>query len=107
MVPSKYGPPGGIHGSMKSKAIGPRAFILVFDRGDKIVATLTEFAIARGLSGAYFNAIGACSGATIAYFNAKTNQYDHTEITEFLTVLDEPLHRKANPELGNPPFLVL
>jgi predicted DNA-binding protein with PD1-like motif len=74
---------------MKSRVIGEssRAFLLVFDRGDEVAATLTAFAASHDIGGARFTAIGACERATIAYWNASTKQYEHIEIEEQVEIV--------------------
>jgi uncharacterized protein len=74
---------------MKSKVISekPRKFLLVFDRGDEITATLTDFAARRDIGGARFVAIGACTRVTIAYWVADTKEWQRTEIDERVEIV--------------------
>ena len=74
---------------MKSRMINekPVRFLLVFDRGDEIVATLSAFARDNAVPGAMFTAIGACSRATIAYWNAETKEYEELEVSEQVEIV--------------------
>lgn len=69
---------------MRSRAVSgsPSAFLLVFDRGDEITEGLTSFARDHAITGASFTAIGACSRAVIAYWNAVTKEYEKLPIPE-------------------------
>ncbi|MFP5247067.1 MAG: PCC domain-containing protein, partial [Thermoanaerobaculia bacterium] len=64
---------------MQPKSID-RGFVLVFESGDEVLATLTAFATNKDIRGAHFTAIGACKRATIAYWNASTKEYERIEI---------------------------
>jgi Plants and Prokaryotes Conserved (PCC) domain len=59
---------------MKSAVIheaADRTFVLVFDKGDEVVAELTAFAKREVLAGAHFTAIGAFSDATLGLTESK------------------------------------
>jgi predicted DNA-binding protein with PD1-like motif len=65
----------------------PKMFVLVFEDGDEVIGTLTEFARARGLSAAHFTAIGAFREATLGYFDAVRKDYRKIPIREQVEVL--------------------
>lgn len=44
---------------MKATSLGDDSSVLVFDKGEEIVKTLTEYVTARRISAAHFTAIGA------------------------------------------------
>ena len=72
---------------MKVRAFSESAFLLVFDSGDEIEATLTSFARDNGIDGASFTAIGACRRATIAFWNPKSKEYEKIEVSEQVEVV--------------------
>lgn len=72
---------------MKFQTLNESTFLLVFDRGDEIVTTLTSFARDNGISGASFTAIGACQRATIAFWNPDTKDYEKIEVGEQVEVV--------------------
>jgi len=46
---------------------GQKTWALIFDKGDELIATLTEFAGRERMSAAHFTAIGAFSDVTLGY----------------------------------------
>jgi predicted DNA-binding protein with PD1-like motif len=72
---------------MKFKSVNETSFLLVFDRGDEIAATLTSFAREHAIHGASFTAIGACRSAAIAYWNPDTKDYEQIEVSEQVEVV--------------------
>ena len=75
---------------MKSQVIqdGPeRAFALVFDVREEVVAGLTEFAKEQRLRGAHLTAIGAFERATIGFFDMERKDYRRIEMREQVEVL--------------------
>jgi uncharacterized protein len=65
----------------------PKTFALVFDKGDEVVAGLTEFARAHRLSASRFTAIGAFSDVTVGYFLPDRKEYRRIPIQEQVEVL--------------------
>jgi predicted DNA-binding protein with PD1-like motif len=76
---------------MKTKLIhesgGQRTFALVFETGDEAAARLAQFARDHRVTAAQFTAIGAFSGATLAYFDWETKQYQKFTVDEQVEVL--------------------
>ena len=73
---------------MRSYPVSPqRRFLLVFDKGDDLLATLRAFAEANAVRGASFVALGAFSSATIAYWNPATKEYEKIDVAEQVEVL--------------------
>ena len=73
---------------MHSYSVSPqRRFLLVFDKGDDVLATLRAFAEANAVRGASFLALGAFSSATIAYWNPATKEYEKIDVAEQVEVL--------------------
>ena len=70
---------------MKAKRISETAYLLVFDRGDEVVQALSEFAADKEF--AHFQAIGAFERATLAYWNAKTKEYEDLAVNEQVEVV--------------------
>jgi uncharacterized protein len=73
---------------VRSYPVAPqRRFVLVFDKGDDVLATLRAFAEANAIRGASFVALGAFRSATIAYWNPVTKKYEKIEVREQVEVL--------------------
>ena len=64
-----------------------RTFLLVFDRGDEVIATLRAFAERNGIRGASFTAIGAVERAVIAWWSWTIKEYERREVEEQLEIL--------------------
>ncbi|HEY1975843.1 MAG TPA: PPC domain-containing DNA-binding protein [Candidatus Baltobacteraceae bacterium] len=54
----------------------PKTFVLVFQTGDEISATLSRFATEQSLSAASFKAVGGLSSCRLAWFNWETKKYE-------------------------------
>jgi predicted DNA-binding protein with PD1-like motif len=67
--------------------VGERTWALVFDVGDEVVSTLTQFASLHQLTAARFTAIGAFSEATLGYFDAGKKAYEKIPVREQVEVL--------------------
>lgn len=70
---------------MKSKVIqnGPhRAFAVVFDPGEEVVAGLLRFASEQHLAGAYLSAIGAFERVTLGFFEFDKKEYKKIPVGE-------------------------
>jgi len=76
---------------MKAKALkrdgGETTWVLVFDRGDQVVSTLTAFAREHAIGAAHFTAIGAFSRARLGYFRRDTKDYKEIPLDEQVEVL--------------------
>jgi uncharacterized protein len=76
---------------MKSRALEMTdqgtTFVLVFDKGDEVVAELTAFAKTHRLSAAHFSAIGAFSEATLGFFDRAKRDYRKISVKEQVEVL--------------------
>lgn len=55
---------------------GPKTFVLVFQTGDEIAATLSRFATEQSLAAASFKAVGGLSSCRLAWFNWETKKYE-------------------------------
>jgi predicted DNA-binding protein with PD1-like motif len=62
-------------------------FVLVFEKGDEVIAGLTAFAKQQRLSAAHFSAIGAFSGATLGFFDRARRDYRKIPLGEQVEVL--------------------
>lgn len=65
-----------------------RTFMLVLDEGEEFKTRLEEFARSRDLSAAHFSAIGALSGARLAFYDPETKDYDDIPVNEQVEVLN-------------------
>jgi len=73
---------------VQSYVVAPqRSFLLVFDKGDDVLATLRAFAASQAIRGASFVALGAFRSATIAYWNPATKEYEQIAVDEQVEVL--------------------
>ena len=64
-----------------------RTYVMVFDRGDEVIATLRTFARDQGLEASHFTAIGAFSDLTLGYFDRDRRDYVRIPIREQVEVL--------------------
>lgn len=76
---------------MKAKMLnrneGETTWVMVYDRGDEVVKTLTAFAKEHGIGAAHFTAIGAFSRVTLGYFRRDTKDYKRIPVDEQVEVL--------------------
>jgi predicted DNA-binding protein with PD1-like motif len=72
---------------MKSRPLDDDSTVLVFDKGDEIVATLTHYATAQGIGAAHFTAIGALSDVVLGYFDRGRKDYKKIPLREQVEVL--------------------
>lgn len=61
-------------------------YLLVFEPGDEIIATLRELARERGIRAATFLAIGAIRAGEIAWWNPDTRSYERIGVTEQMEI---------------------
>ncbi len=75
---------------MKSKLIetaGERVYIIVFDKGDEVIAGLQVFARDHRLAASDFTAIGAFSDVVLGYFDRERKEYKENPLREQVEVL--------------------
>jgi predicted DNA-binding protein with PD1-like motif len=75
---------------MESKLINDareKTYALIFDKGDEVIAGLTNFAKRENIGGAHFTAIGAFEKATLGFFDRQRKEYQEIPITEQVEVL--------------------
>lgn len=68
---------------MKSKLLsdrGDRTFVLVFDKGDEVMAELVAFIRTEKIASAHFNALGAFSDVTFGFFERKRKDYKRINV---------------------------
>jgi hypothetical protein len=61
---------------------GQRTFVLVLDPSEEAFATITRFAVERGLEAASLSAIGAFERATVGWFDLEAKTYRPIEVNE-------------------------
>lgn len=75
---------------MDSKLIhsenGEQTHAVILETGDEVVSCLKQFADEKGLTAASFKAIGALSGATLAFFDWEQKSYLPIEVSEQVEV---------------------
>ena len=64
-----------------------KTYVLIFDIGDEVVSTLTQFAKDQSLAGSRVEAIGAFSDLTVAWFSWEKKQYMPIPIQEQVEVV--------------------
>jgi predicted DNA-binding protein with PD1-like motif len=75
---------------MKSRLLhdrGQKVFAVVFDKGEEVVAALTEFARRADLGASHFTVIGAFSDAVLGYFDRERRDYRRLPVREQVEVL--------------------
>ena len=73
---------------MQSHQFTPvRTFLLVFARGEEVIAGIRTFAEKNDIRGGSFVAIGAFERAVIAWWSWTTKEYERREVDEQLEVL--------------------
>jgi uncharacterized protein len=64
-----------------------KTFVLVFDKGDEVVAQLTAFARERDIVGAHLSGLGAFSRVTFGFFEKASNDYRRIVLDEQVEVM--------------------
>ena len=64
-----------------------RGTVLIFETGDEVIATLTDFAAKNHIAGAHFTAIGAFSDVAIGYFDVEKKDYLKNLVNEQVEVV--------------------
>jgi predicted DNA-binding protein with PD1-like motif len=69
---------------VKSTSIGERgeSHVLVFDKGDEVMAGLLRFASEQEITAAHFTAIGAFSDVTLGFLDPESKEYEPIELDE-------------------------
>jgi predicted DNA-binding protein with PD1-like motif len=68
------------------EADGNRTFALILQKGAEAMRCLQDFALTERLGGSQITAIGALSGATLAFFDWETKQYQSIAVNEQVEV---------------------
>jgi predicted DNA-binding protein with PD1-like motif len=66
---------------------GERTFVVVFDKDDEVVESLTRFASRERLRASQVTAIGALRDVVLGYFDRDTREYRRIPLTEQVEVL--------------------
>lgn len=81
--PAQAGPHGkapGMKVQLLSQGEQRREFAVIFSKGDEAFSGLQEFAEKYQVTAAHFTAIGAISGATLAWFDPQRKMYEKIPI---------------------------
>jgi uncharacterized protein len=82
---------------------GEKTYVLIFDRGDEVIATLLQFAMQNGLAAAHFTAIGGFSDVILGYFERERKAYKKIPLHEQVEVLsligDIALKEDGTPQI--------
>jgi predicted DNA-binding protein with PD1-like motif len=83
--------PVGKAPTMQAKLVkdtpGEQVYSIIFFKDDEVMSGLTDFAIAHKVSDAHFTAIGAVSGATLAWLDIPKKMYRRIAVTQQVEVL--------------------
>lgn len=63
-----------------------RTYLLVMDQGDEAFSEIVEFAKANDVNAASLTAIGACTSATLAYFDPEKGDYVNRRFIEQMEI---------------------
>jgi hypothetical protein len=75
---------------MKAKLISdqwPKTYAVIFDKGDELIAGLTQVAREHELAASHFTAIGAFSDAMLGYFDRQRKDYLRIPVHDQVEVL--------------------
>lgn len=61
--------------SVQACQIGDRWWVLVLDRGEEVVATVTDFLAEKGIRGGLLRGIGGLKNVTIAWYDLEKQEY--------------------------------
>ncbi len=82
---------------------GQKTFVLVFESGDEVMSTLTDFAHVNKLAGSHFTAIGAFRDVVVGYFDWDMKDYKRLHFLEQMEVVsligDVALGEKGEPKV--------
>jgi len=83
--------PVGKAPAMQTKLVkdtpGEQVYSIIFYKDDDVMSGLTDFAIAHKVSDAHFTAIGAVSGATLAWLDIPKKMYRRIAVTQQVEVV--------------------
>jgi hypothetical protein len=88
-VPSEPVTARGLAPKLKFKDLGQQAttYSIIFGSGDEVASGLTEFAEKNHIQSGHLTAIGAFSGAVLAYFDRDRKEYKKITINDQVEVL--------------------
>jgi uncharacterized protein len=76
-----------IQAKLVKDTAGEQVYSIIFYKDDDVMSGLTDFAIAHKISDAHFTAIGAVSGATLAWLDIPKKMYRRIAVTQQVEVL--------------------
>jgi uncharacterized protein len=83
--------PVGKASTMQAKLVkdtpDEQVYSIIFYKDDEVLSGLTDFAIAHKVSDAHFTAIGAVSGATLAWLDIPKKMYRRIAVTQQVEVV--------------------
>jgi predicted DNA-binding protein with PD1-like motif len=91
---------------MKAKQLskqGEETFVLIFEHGDEVIASLQQFATQQHITAAHFTALGGLSDIILGYFDRERKNYKHIPLQEQVEVLsligDIALKEDGSPQI--------
>jgi predicted DNA-binding protein with PD1-like motif len=88
--PSRPVPTGkapGMESKLVKETTEEKVYAVIFHKGDEVLSGLTDFAIEHKVEDAHFTAIGAASGATLAWLDAPKKIYHRIAVSQQVEVL--------------------
>jgi predicted DNA-binding protein with PD1-like motif len=85
--PVPVGKAPGMQVKMLKDTPEEKVYAVIFQKGDEALSGLTDFAIEHKVEDAHFTAIGAVSGATLAWLDAPNKIYHRIAVPEQAEVL--------------------
>lgn len=84
-VPTGKAP--GMAAKLVKDTPGEKVYVVIFRKGDEALSGLTDFAIEHKVEDAHFTAIGAVSGATLAWLDVPKKIYHRIDVPQQTEVL--------------------
>src|SRR5262245_9425654 len=76
-----------ISGSKMKKILNENTkYVLRFEKGEEVVASLKNFCEREGIRGGFLHGLGACDYLKLSFYNAQDNKYVVHEIKEELEI---------------------
>lgn len=91
---------------MKSKLLGEqngsRTFVVVFERGERVMGPLLEFLKAESITAARLTGIGALEAVTLGYFDWEKKEYEQHKVhnqVELLSLAGDVALKDSEPQV--------
>jgi predicted DNA-binding protein with PD1-like motif len=85
--PVPVGKAPAVQAKLVKNTPGEQVYSIIFFKDDDVMSGLTDFAISHKVSDAHFTAIGAVSGATLAWLDIPKKMYHRIAVTQQVEVV--------------------